>query len=218
MSFAKDLKSELSAFTYGAETVSIDKSKSASPEERDIANRRLLRRAFLEHGAISDPHKSYHMEFVVPGQSEAEEIRGVLAELEIEARLTQRGKSTVVYIKEGEQIEKLLGLMGASKAFFEFENARILREMRGSVNRKVNCETANIKKTVNTAQRQIAHIRRLKESGELKNLPKPLREMASIRLKYPDATLTELGGYLNPPVGKSGVNHRLRKLMDTVVN
>ena len=118
----------------------------------------------------------------------------------------------MVYVKEGDQIADLLGLMEARKSLLKLENVRILREMRGSVNRKVNCETANINKTVNAAVKQIEDIRYIRDTAGFSGLSNGLDEMARIRLQYPEATLKELGMMLDPPVGKSGVNHRLRKL------
>ncbi|WP_320977374.1 DNA-binding protein WhiA, partial [Enterocloster asparagiformis] len=117
-----------------------------------------------------------------------------------------------VYIKEGSQIVDILNVMEAPVALMELENIRIVKEMRNSVNRQVNCETANINKTVSAAVKQMDDIRYIQAVIGLDGLPDNLREMALVRLERPDATLKELGEALNPPVGKSGVNHRLRKL------
>ena len=131
---------------------------------------------------------------------------------DIDAKIVVRKKYYVVYIKEGSQIVELLGLMEAHVALMELENIRILKEMRNSVNRQVNCETANINKTVSAAVKQIEDIRFIQSVAGLSGLPESLQEMARIRLERPEATLKELGEALEPPVGKSGVNHRLRKL------
>ena len=173
-----------------------------------------LRGAFLCTGSMSDPEKSYHMEFVCANEPQAEQLREVIGGFQIEARIVLRKKYYVVYLKEGSGIVDLLGLMGAHVSLMNLENLRILKEMRNSVNRRVNCETANITKTVNAASRQLDDIRLLRDQYGLHNLPNQLREMAEVRLEYPDATLKELGDYLDPPVGKSGVNHRLRKLSE----
>ena len=130
----------------------------------------------------------------------------------IESKIILRKKYYVVYLKEGEGIVDLLNVCGAPVSLMHMENLRILKEMRNSVNRRVNCETANIAKTVNAASRQVDDIEYLREHYGFKNLPQALREMAEIRLENPDASLKELGEYFNPPIGKSGVNHRLRKL------
>lgn len=123
-----------------------------------------------------------------------------------------RKKYYVVYIKEGSQIVDILNVMEAPVSLMELENIRIVKEMRGSVNRQVNCETANINKTVSAAVKQIEDIRFIQSAAGLSGLPESLQEMARIRLERPEATLKELGEALEPPVGKSGVNHRLRKL------
>ncbi len=131
---------------------------------------------------------------------------------EADAKIVTRKKNQVVYVKEGTHIVDLLNVMGAHEALMNLENVRIVKEMRNSVNRQVNCEMANISKTVNAAVRQIEDIVYIRDHMGLESLPDHLREMALLRLKYPDVPLKELGSYLNPPVGKSGVNHRLRKL------
>lgn len=123
-----------------------------------------------------------------------------------------RKRYYVVYIKEGSQIVDILNVMEAPVSLMELENIRIVKEMRGSVNRQVNCETANINKTVSAAVKQIEDIRFIQSVAGLSGLPESLQEMARIRLERPEATLKELGEALEPPVGKSGVNHRLRKL------
>ena len=133
---------------------------------------------------------------------------------DIDAKIVVRKKYYVVYIKEGSQIVELLGLMEAHVALMELENIRILKEMRNSVNRQVNCETANISKTVNAAVNQLEDITYIREVMGLDSLPDNLKEMALLRLEYPEAPLKELGMYLDPPVGKSGVNHRLRKISE----
>ena len=130
----------------------------------------------------------------------------------MDAKIIDRKNHFVVYLKEGSQIVDLLNVMEAHNALMEFENVRILKEVRNSVNRKVNCETANINKTVSAAVKQIEDIEFLASVVGLENLPQSLEEMARVRVEYPDAALKELGDLLTPPVGKSGVNHRLRKL------
>lgn len=176
--------------------------------------RAFLRGAYLCIGSMSDPEKSYHLEFVCVHLPQAMQLQEVLRDFEIEAKIVRRKKYYVVYIKEGSGIVELLGVMEASVSLMNFENLRILKEMRNSINRRVNCEAANITKTVNASAKQIEDIKIICETCGLSQLPDNLREMAEIRLEYPDATLKELGGYLSPPVGKSGVNHRLRKISE----
>ena len=125
-----------------------------------------------------------------------------------------RKRYYVVYIKEGNQIVDMLNVIEAHLSLMEFENIRILKEMRGNVNRQVNCETANINKTVSAAVKQINDIVYIRDTIGFESLPAGLSEIARVRLEKPEATLKELGEYLEPPVGKSGVNHRLRKLCD----
>lgn len=131
---------------------------------------------------------------------------------EVDAKVVSRKKHEVVYVKEGAQIVEILGLMGANVSLMNLENVRILKEMRNSVNRKVNCETANINKTVNAAVKQMEDIAYIRDTIGLERLPDNLEEIAQIRLEYPQASLKELGMLLTLPVGKSGVNHRLRKI------
>ena len=176
--------------------------------------RAWLRGAFLSVGSMSDPRKSYHLEFVCDEKEQAQQLRQVLSEFQIEARIIGRKKYQVVYLKEGAGIVDLLNVMGAHVSLMELENMRILKEMRNSINRRVNCETANISKTVTAAGRQIEDILLIRDRYGFENLPDNLRQMAEVRLEYPDAALKELGEYLEPAVGKSGVNHRLRRLSE----
>ena len=174
----------------------------------------FIRGAFLAAGSLSDPEKFYHFELVCASLEKAVQLQNVIMTFDIDAKIVVRKKYYVVYIKEGSQIVELLGLMEAHVALMELENIRILKEMRNSVNRKVNCETANINKTVNAAVKQIEDIRLIEQKKGFHNLNEGLAEIAELRLQYPEATLKELGMMLNPQVGKSGVNHRLRKLSE----
>ena len=176
--------------------------------------RAFLRGAFLAAGSMSDPEKGYHLEFVCSHEAQAQQIQEILAEFEIEARIVIRKKYFVVYVKEGAGISDFLNVAEAHVALMDFENSRVVRDVRNTVNRRVNCETANITKTVNAAARQLDDILLLQEKYGFEKLPANLRQMAEVRLEHPDAPLKELGAYLDPPVGKSGVNHRLRKLCE----
>ncbi len=179
---------------------------------KDCCKKAFIRGAFLSAGSISDPNSSYHFEIVCESDYTAGQVRDLLRSLGIEAKTVARKRYYIVYVKEGTQIVDLLGFMEAKLALLEMENVRVLREVRGSINRRVNCETANINKTVSAAVRQIEDIRYLRDTIGLDMLPGNLDETAKKRLEYPEASLQELGEYLHPPVGKSGVNHRLRKL------
>lgn len=182
--------------------------------KNSCCKRAFLRGAFLCVGSMSDPRKGYHLEFVCDYESQANQLQAAIHSFEIEAKIVRRKKYYVVYLKEGAGIVDLLNVMGAHLSLMNLENLRIEKEMRNSINRQVNCETANIAKTVNAASKQIEDIRLIEAHMGLSSLPDNLREMALVRLSYPESSLQELGGYLNPPVGKSGVNHRLRKLSE----
>ena len=176
--------------------------------------RAFLRGAFLSIGSMSDPEKSYHLVFVCSIREQAGQLKDIIREFQIDAKSVRRKKYEVVYLKEGSGIVDLLNVMGAHVSLMNLENLRIVKEMRNSVNRRVNCETANISKTVTAASKQIEDILLIRDKYGFDNLPDNLRQMAEVRLEYPDAALKELGGYLDPAVGKSGVNHRLRKLSE----
>ncbi len=176
--------------------------------------RAFLRGAFLCIGSMSDPEKSYHLEFVCLTRRQALQLQEIIRDFDIEARIVTRKNHDIVYMKEGAGIVDLLNVTGAHISLMNLENLRIVKEMRNSINRRVNCETANITKTVNASTKQIQDIMLIQKTLGLKGLQDSLREVAEVRLEYPEATLKELGEYLNPPVGKSGVNHRLRKLSE----
>ncbi len=174
--------------------------------------RAFLRGAFLAGGSISDPEKSYHFEIVSSGERKAEQITDAVRTFELDARIVERRRYHVVYIKEGAQIVDMLNIMGAHKSLMELENVRVVKEVRNSVNRKVNCETANLGKTIGAAVKYIEDIEYIRDKIGLDSLSEELEETAELRVKYPDMPLKELGEMLSPPVGKSGVNHRLRKI------
>jgi len=180
--------------------------------QQTCCKRAFIRGAFMAAGSISDPNKSYHFEIVCRTGEQALQLQELLKSFDADAKIVKRKERFVLYLKEGSQIVDMLNVMEACVSLMNLENVRILKEMRNSVNRKVNCETANINKTVNAAVKQMEDIKRIRDRIGFENLPYPLAEMAQVRLDYPDASLKELGTYLDPPVGKSGVNHRLRKL------
>ncbi len=182
--------------------------------KNSCCRRAYLRGVFLCVGSMSDPVKGYHLELVTDNERKAFQIQQIIREFELDAKIIRRKKYFVVYLKEGSNIVDFLNICEAHVSLMQFENERIVKEMRNSINRRVNCETANISKTVNAAAKQISDIGKIRDTIGFSNLPQNLREMALVRLEYPDASLKELGGYLVPPVGKSGVNHRLRKLSE----
>lgn len=186
----------------------IEDSMVSTEEEK----RAYIRGAFLGGGSISNPEKTYHLEFVTHSEEYAHDLSKLINTFGLKSKVIQRKNSFIIYIKEGEQIVDLLNIIGAHSCLLELENIRIMKEMRNNVNRLVNCETANLSKTVNAAVRQVESIKLIQSQIGLKRLPKNLREIAELRLNYPDESLKELGEMLDPPVGKSGVNHRLRKI------
>jgi len=180
--------------------------------EKTCCKRAFIRGAFMASGSMTDPNKAYHFEIVCRTPEQAERLQELMKEFETEPKVVERKNYYVVYLKEGSQIVDMLNVMEAYVSLMNLENVRILKEMRNTVNRKVNCETANISKTVNAAVKQISDIELIRDTEGLDSLPLPLREMAQVRLEYPEAPLKDLGQYMDPPVGKSGINHRLRKL------
>lgn len=180
--------------------------------EKTCCKRAFIRGAFMASGSMSDPNKAYHFEIVCRTPEQASRIQELMKDFETDPKVIERKNHYVVYLKDGSQIVDMLNVMEAYVSLMKLENVRILKEMRNSVNRKVNCEAANIGKTVTAAVKQIADIELIRDTDGLDSLPVPLREMARVRLEYPEAPLKDLGQYLNPPVGKSGINHRLRKL------
>jgi conserved hypothetical protein len=180
--------------------------------QRACCKRAFIRGAFLASGSISDPEKGYHFEIVCPTQEKAKQLQEMMNAFDLEAKIIVRKQSHIVYLKESTQIVDVLNVMEAHVALMELENIRILKDVRNQINRKVNCETANINKTVSASLKQREDIAYLRNHKRFQKLPENLQLMAEVRLDYPDASLKELGELMNPPVGKSGVNHRLRKL------
>jgi len=171
-----------------------------------------LRGAFLAGGSISDPEKTYHLEITTRNLHIANELEMIMNGFNLNPKVIMRKNNYIVYLKEGENIVDFLNIIGAHTALLELENIRILKEMRNNVNRIVNCETANLGKTVDASLRQVTNIKYIRDNIGFEKLPPGLRDVAELRLAYSDASLKELGEMLNPPLGKSGVNHRLRKL------
>lgn len=178
----------------------------------ECCKRAYLRGMFLGSASISDPEKTYHLEFVADGLQFAKDIEKLLNEYELNAKVIQRKNYYIIYLKEGERIIDLLNIIGAHTCLLELENIRVYKEMRNNVNRVVNCETANLQKTIDASMKQIDNIKLIDKIIGISKLPNTLKDVARLRLEHSEATLKELGEMLNPPVSKSGVNHRLRKL------
>ena len=191
-------------FTDGIETANL---------ANNCCKRAYLRGAFLAGGSVNNPEgSSYHLEISSMYEEHCKALVDLANEFDLNARFIERKKGFVFYIKEGEKIIEFLNIIGAHQALFKFEDVRIMRDMRNSVNRIVNCETANLNKTIGAAVRQIDNIKLIEKELGLDSLPDKLKEVAEIRLAHPDMNLKEVGELLKGKVSKSGVNHRLRKL------
>jgi len=204
-------------FTERHKTYNIKETLKLSDDPKKLyrdpeSKRAFLRGAFIASGSFTDPQKSYQFELVTQHRWQAEELRELMADFGIHAHIMERRDRFVVYLKDGSAIVDILNVIGAHKALMEFENIRILKEMRESVNRKVNCETANIEKAVKAAGKQLEDIELIRRQIGLENLPENLQEICNVRLRNPEMGLSELGNLMTPPLGKSGVNHRFRKL------
>lgn len=169
---------------------------------------------FMGAGSINNPEKKYHLEIDFKNNENLNKIEQILQKLGVNAKKMIIDKKQSIYIKEGEEISKFLALIGANKAVMKFEDIRIQKDMRGKVNRLVNCETANLNKTINASIEQISAIKKLKTNGKFNKLSDNLKEIANLRLENPDMSLIDLGQKLKQPVGKSGVNYRLKKIME----
>ena len=197
MSFLKRLRTELS-------------EKKKLPQERHF-----VRKCFLAGGAVSNPERTYHLEFSLT-EGEAKRLVAVLEGFDLHPKVTERKSQTVVYIKGADEIADCLKIMGAAKNLLEFEKLRVNKQVRNDINRKVNFETANLSKTASAAFEQIEAIKKLDFQMGLANLPRHLEEIARLRLTNENLTLEEIGALLVPPLSKSGVSHRMRKLKKLV--
>lgn len=178
--------------------------------------RAYLRGAFLAGGSINHPESSsYHLEICTSYQEHIEDLCKLANDFNLNAKWIERKKGYFMYLKEGEKISDFLNIVGAHQALLKFEDVRIVKDMRNSVNRIVNCETANLNKTVKASIKQIENIKLIDQELGLENIHPKLREIAEVRVKYPELTLKELGDYIpSGKVSKSGINHRLRKIDD----
>lgn len=182
--------------------------------ENEEIQKAIVRGTFMASGSINDPNKKYHLEIIFDSKENARYIFYIIEKFKIDCKLIKRKEKYSLYIKDGEEISKFLALIGASKSVMKYEEIRIVREMRNNVNRIVNCETANINKTINVAVSQIADIKYIQEKNKFEELPNNLKEIANLRIENPESSLVELGKMLKNPIGKSGVNHRLKKIQE----
>lgn len=174
----------------------------------------LIRGAYLGSGSINNPERKYHLEIGIARKNNAEKIVEYLKNYDIRSNIIEKKSEYAIYLKDGEEISKLLALLGANKSVIRFEEIRVQREMNNKINRIVNCETANLNKTINASIEQIEAIKKLKKNNEFEKLDDSLKKIAELRLLNPNASLVELGKLLDEPVGKSGVNYRLKKIME----
>lgn len=182
-------------------------------ENTDIS-KALVRGAFLGSGSISEPDTRYHLEIRLESVEARQKIIEIINKFDIQVKLLDRKYSYSIYIKDGEEISKFLALIGANASVLKFEDIRVIKETKNNVNRRVNCETANLNKTVNAAVAQIQAIEKIKKEKKWNRLSPNLQEIAELRIENPDATLEELGKMLSEPIGKSGVNHRLKRIIE----
>ena len=204
MSFSSEVREEL------LELKMWDNNSNLSQDEQ--LARLLVRESFIKKGFINDPNKEYHLEILFKSKKKEEQVREIISNFGIDIKETKKGSNYMLYLKEGEEISSLLALMGAAKAVLKFEEIRVIKDTRNNINRLVNCETANLNKTINAAVKQIEDIKKLKKNKKFETLPDTLKELANLRLQNPDLTYEELGKILSKPIGKSGVSHRLEKI------
>jgi DNA-binding protein WhiA len=205
MSFSTDVRDELMSLKMW------DVNSNLKQEEQ-IA-RLQLREAFIKSGSITDPNKEYHLEVLFKTKKKAVELQNLLLNFEIQSRVIKKGNGYITYIKNSEDIVSFLALIGANRGVLRFEEIRVLKDARNNVNRIVNCETANLNKTLGASENQIKAIKRLKKSHKFNYLPEELKEVAEIRLKNPDLSYEDIGKLLKNPISKSGVSHRLNKII-----
>ncbi len=182
--------------------------------QQSCCKKAYLRGAFLAAGTVTDPNKAYDLEIAAKTEKQALQLAETFNYFDVNAKIVKRKNHFVVYLKEGAKVVDALNIVGAHKSLMNLENVRIVKEVRSDINRKVNCETANISKTVNASVKQIEDIEYISKTIGLSNLPETLAEMATVRLEHSDVPLKELGEYLDKPIGKSGVNHRLRRISE----
>lgn len=181
-------------------------------EQDEQLARLLIREAFIKKGFINNPNKDYHLEILFKSKKKAQELKEIINNFGIDIKLTKKAESYMLYLKEGEEISSFLALIGAQKSMLKFEEIRVIKDTRNNINRIVNCETANLNKTISAAVKQIEAIKKLKKNKKFKELPESLKEIAELRLENPDISYEELGKKLSKPIGKSGVSHRLEKI------
>lgn len=209
---ANEILERLNIIEWGDDGLHLIENISKNLVSKKESKKAYLRGTFLGCGSISNPQKQYHLEFSITDVNFAQKFAKMLAFYDIYAKIIERKKMQVVYVKNSEKIVDLLNLMGAHSALLHVENIKAQKQLSNDLHRKVNCETANFQKTYDTAQRQIEIIKFIKKKKGINSLPENLQEIANLRLKYKEITLQELGQKMSKPLGKSGVNYRLKKI------
>ncbi len=180
----------------------------------DEEKRALVRGAFMSSGSITNPKNVYHLEIVFDSEANAKRVKKILEQSDIETKLLNREKKSILYMKDGENISNFLAFVGANKSVLDFEDERVIKDMRNNVNRLVNCETANLNKTISSSVRQVEDIKLIKAKKKFDRLTEKEQELANVRLENPNASLQELGQLLEKKISKSGVNHRLEGIRE----
>jgi len=200
--------------TYGDDAGALALHVNFAVLEESCCRLSFLRGVFLAGGSVTDPRKGYHLELTTSHQSVSREVLALMRELELEPKDAKRKGNSVIYFKQSDRIEDFLTSIGAPISAMEVMNAKLEKDLRGSVNRRVNCDAANLDKAVEAALVQMEAIRKLEESGRMIILPEKLRETAKLRAEHPADTLVQLAQRYDPPITKSALNHRLRKLVE----
>lgn len=207
---AKSEKDVIDEFNIFLNSIENELNSLMLNENKEEIKKSYIRGCFLGGGTITNPNNNYHLEINLNNNTKANYVLNILEKFNIRAKIMNN--SATLYIKEGEEISKLLAFIGASKNMLKFEQVRVVRDMKNSVNRLVNCETANLNKTIDTSVEQISYIKKLKKANKFETLSKDLKEIANLREENPNATLAELGNMLEKPIGKSSVNNRFKKI------
>ncbi len=189
-----------------------EENKFKNNKESEEIKKAIARGAFMSSGSVSNPKNIYHLEIIFDEKENAEKIKDILDNGIVETKILKRDKTYILYIKDGENISRFLAFIGANKSVLDFEDERVLKDMRNNVNRIVNCETSNLSKTISTSIRQIEDIKFIKSKKKFDKLTLKEQELANLRLQNPEASLIELGKLLEKPISKSGVNHRLNAI------
>ena len=206
-------KTEKKGKLYYTEYIKKDELSDINIDNKEVL-RAVLRGVFFASGTLNNPNNKYHLEIFLSTKENAKYVNYITEQFHINSKMLDRKKNYSVYIKDGENISNFLALIGANKSVLNFEEMRVIRQMKNNINRVVNCETANLSKIINVAISQIEDIKYIMSKNKFEELPSNLKEMAKIRLENPDVSFVQMGKMLENPIGKSGVNHRLKKISE----